>query len=147
MFLLRFWSYLSLLNNIGALTLPPLLKLSPRKVGRWCALWSFFLMRLLFVSINLPYGLEYCCHVWAGAPICFLGFLNKAQKRIWRTVGLSPAASLEPLAHRRNKIAQGISIGIILVDVHLNWVNWFLFLSWEVNSLFWQIAWFFCNHS
>ena len=32
--------------------------------------------------------MEYCCHVWAGAPSCYLEF--------------SLAASLEPLAHRRN---------------------------------------------
>ena len=44
--------------------------------------------------------MEYCCHVWAGAPICFLELLDKLQKRICRTVGPSLAASLEPLAHR-----------------------------------------------
>ena len=41
----------------------------------------------------------YCCHVWAGAPSCYLGLLDKLQKRICRTVGPSLAASLEPLAH------------------------------------------------
>ena len=46
--------------------------------------------------------MEYCCHVWAGAPSCYLEFLDKLQKRICRTVGPSLAASLEPLAHRRN---------------------------------------------
>ena len=45
---------------------------------------------------------EYCCHVWAGAPSCYLELLDKLQKRICRTVGHSLAASLEPLAHRRN---------------------------------------------
>ena len=44
----------------------------------------------------------YCCHVWAGAPSCYLELLDKLQKRICRTVGPSLAASLEPLAHRRN---------------------------------------------
>ena len=44
----------------------------------------------------------YCCHVWAGAPSCYLGLLDKLQKRICRTVGPSLATSLEPLAHRRN---------------------------------------------
>ena len=43
--------------------------------------------------------MEYCCHVWAGAPSCYLGLLDKLQKRIWRTVGPSLAASLEPLAY------------------------------------------------
>ena len=46
--------------------------------------------------------LEYCCHVWAGAPSYYLELLDKLQKRLCRTVGPSFAASLEPLAHRRN---------------------------------------------
>ena len=46
--------------------------------------------------------MEYCCHVWAGAPSCHLELLDKLQKRICRIIGLSLAASLEPLAHRRN---------------------------------------------
>ena len=46
--------------------------------------------------------MEYCCHVWAGAPICYLELLDKLQKRICRTVGPSHAASLESLAHGRN---------------------------------------------
>ena len=46
--------------------------------------------------------MEYCCHAWAGAPICYLELLDKLQKRICRTVGPSLAASLEPLAHCRN---------------------------------------------
>ena len=43
--------------------------------------------------------MEYCCHVWAGAPSWYLELLDKLQKRICRTVGPSRAASLEPLAH------------------------------------------------
>ena len=46
--------------------------------------------------------MEYCCHVWAGAPSCYLDLLDKLQKRICRIVGPSLAASLEPFAHRRN---------------------------------------------
>ena len=42
---------------------------------------------------------EYCCHVWAGAPSCYLELLDKLQKRISRTVGPSLAISLEPSAH------------------------------------------------
>ena len=40
--------------------------------------------------------MEYCCHVWAGAPSCYLELLDN------RTVGPSLAASLEPLVHRGN---------------------------------------------
>ena len=46
--------------------------------------------------------MEYCCHVRAGAPCCYLELLGKLQKRICRTVGPSVAASLEPLAHHGN---------------------------------------------
>ena len=31
--------------------------------------------------------MEYCCHVWAGAPNCYLELLDKLKKRICRTVG------------------------------------------------------------
>ena len=43
--------------------------------------------------------MEYCCNVWARAPSCNLELLEKLQKRIYRTVGPSLAASLEPFAH------------------------------------------------
>ena len=68
--------------------------------------------------------MEYCSHVWAGAPSCYLELLDKLQKRICRTAGLSLAASLEPLAHRRNVASLSFSIGIALVDVYLKWLNW-----------------------
>ena len=54
----------------------------------------------LFKS-SLRACMEYCCHVWAGAPSCFLELLDKQQKRKCRTVGPSLAASLEPLALRQ----------------------------------------------
>ena len=55
----------------------------------------------LFKSTIRP-CMEYCCHVWAGDPSCYLELLEELQKRICRTSGPSLAASLEFLAHRRN---------------------------------------------
>ena len=55
----------------------------------------------LYKSTICPY-MEYCCHVWAVAPSCYMELLDKLQKRICRTVGPSLAASLEPLAHHQN---------------------------------------------
>ena len=46
--------------------------------------------------------MEYCCHVWAGAPSSYLESLDKLQKRICMTVGPLLAAPLEPVAHSRN---------------------------------------------
>ena len=50
--------------------------------------------------------MEYCCHVWAGAPSCYLELLNKIQKRIRRTAGPSFAASLEFLLGSSSKCCQ-----------------------------------------
>ena len=41
--------------------------------------------------------MEYCCHVWAGAPKYYLHMLDMLQKRVCRVDGLTPAASLEPV--------------------------------------------------
>ena len=46
--------------------------------------------------------MEHYCHIWAGAPSCYLELLGKLQKRICKAVGPSLAASLETLAHRQN---------------------------------------------
>ena len=46
--------------------------------------------------------MEYCFHVWAGAPRCYLEMLQKLQKQTCGTVDPLVAASLKPLAHRRN---------------------------------------------
>ena len=55
----------------------------------------------LYKSIIRP-CMEYSCHVWPGAPSCYLEMLDKLHKRICRTVCPSLAIFLEPLAHRRN---------------------------------------------
>ena len=46
--------------------------------------------------------MEYCCHVWASAPSCYLELLDKLEERICKTGGPSFSAPLEPLAHHRN---------------------------------------------
>ena len=66
---------------------------------------------------------EYCCDVWAGAPSCYLELLDKLQKRICRTVGASLDVSPVPTSV--------FFISITLVNVHLNWLNWFHFLILE----------------
>ena len=54
--LLRLCDWLSLLNwNLG-LILSLLLKVPPRKLKPWFVLWSMFLLRLLYISINPPYS-------------------------------------------------------------------------------------------
>ena len=78
--------------------------------------------------------MEYCCHVWAGAPSCYLDLLDKLQKRICRIIGPSLTASLEPLAHCRNLASLSLFYRY-LVDVLQNWLNWFHFLFFEGGLL------------
>ena len=76
-------AWLSLLNWIGALTLSLLLKLLPRKLEPWFVLWSFFLLRLLCISINLPYGHAWNTVVMSGLVLlvatwnCWISYKNE----------------------------------------------------------------------
>ena len=92
-----------LLIWIQAVILSLLSKLAPRKLETWFVLWRFFLLSLhcIYKSTIRP-CLEYYCHVWTGAPSCYLELLYKLQKQICRTVGLSLVASPELLAHHQN---------------------------------------------
>ena len=47
-------------------------------------------------------NMQYCCHILAGAPSCYLKMLDQIQKEIYRTIGPSLGASLESLAHHQD---------------------------------------------
>ena len=66
---------------------------------------------LYFYKSTIRPCMEYCCYIWTGAPSCYLGLLDKLQKRICRIFGLSLTASLEPLAHRRNLASLSLFCG------------------------------------
>ena len=53
------WGCLSPLNWIGALKLSLLLKLPAGKLQLWFVLWSYFLLRLSFFSINLAHNVDW----------------------------------------------------------------------------------------
>ena len=55
----------------------------------------------LYKSIIWP-CMEYCFHVWTGAPSCHLELLDKLEKQICRTVDPVLTASLEPLPYCQN---------------------------------------------
>ena len=80
-------------------------------------------MRLLCSSINLPQG-----HAWNTVVISELVLLvatwNCGISYKNGHAGPSLAASLEALAHR-SQLKSFLYIGITLVDVYLNWLNWF----------------------
>ena len=99
--LLRCKGWLFLLNWIGFFALSLLLNLLQRVLIRSMKFFSPEVALYLCKS-TLRACMKYCCHVWAGAPSCYLELLDKLQKPICRTVSPSLAASFEPLAHRRN---------------------------------------------
>ena len=91
----------------------------------------FFSLRMLFISVNQPYnlaswnnvvmsGLVLLDAIW----ICWINYRN-----ICRIVVLSLAALLNSWFIVEIQRASAFSIGITLVDVHLNWLNQFHFLN------------------
>ena len=79
-------------------------KTASKKIGALIRSMKFLSpeIALYLYKFTIRPCMEYCCHVWADAPSYYLELLDKLQKRICRTVGPSLAASLEPVAHRRN---------------------------------------------
>ena len=79
-------------------------KTASKKIGALIYLMKFLspVFALYLYKSTIQPCMEYCCHVFAGSPSCYLELLDKLQKRICRTVDPSLAASLKPLAHRGN---------------------------------------------
>ena len=93
-------------NSIGVVTLSLLLKLAPKRLEPWFALWKFLSPEaaLYHCKSTICPCMEYCCHIWAPScsPSCYWELLDKLQKQICRTVGPCLAFSHEPLAHCQN---------------------------------------------
>ena len=79
-------------------------KTASKKIGALICSMKFLSpeVALYLYKSTIQPCMEYSFHVWTGAPSCFLELQDNLQQRICRTVGASLAASLEPLAHRRN---------------------------------------------
>ena len=79
-------------------------KTASKKIGALIRSMNFISLEvaLYLYKFTIRPCMEYWCHVWAGAPSCYLESLDELQKLICRTVGPSLAASLKPLTHRRN---------------------------------------------
>ena len=79
-------------------------KTASKKIGALIHSMKFLSLEvaLYLYKFTICPCMEYCCHIWTGAPSCNLDLLDQLQKWICRIVGSSFAASLEPLAHCRN---------------------------------------------
>ena len=59
---------------------------------------------------------EYCCHVWTGAPSCYLEFLDKLQKRICRH-----SSTPRPPRRPHRFIKRGLTSSILAVRVGMKY--------------------------
>ena len=67
-----------------------------KKIGALMKILSPDIALYLFKS-TIGICMKYCCHVWVGAPSCYLELLDQLQMQICRYDGPSYAVSLEPL--------------------------------------------------
>ena len=76
-----------------------IVKTASKKIGALICSMKFLPpeVSLYLYKLTIWPCMEYC-HIWAGAPGCYLELLDKLQKTICRTVGSSLTVSLEPLA-------------------------------------------------
>ena len=76
-------------------------KTASKKIGTLISSMKFLSpeVALYLYKSTIQPCMEYCCHVWAGAPICYLELLYELQKQICWIVGPSFASSFEPLIH------------------------------------------------
>ena len=79
-------------------------KTASKKIGALICSMKFLSPEVALYLYKYTLGpcMEYICHVWAGAPSCYLELLDELQKWICKTVCPSLAASLQPLAHCQN---------------------------------------------
>ena len=79
-------------------------KTASKKIGALICSMKFFSpeVALYLCKSTIQSCMEYCCHVWAVAPSCYLDLLDKLQKRMCRAVVPSLTASLERFAHCQN---------------------------------------------
>ena len=137
--LLRYWGWISSKLDWGSYIIS-IAKTASKKIGALICSTKFLSpeVTLYLYKSTIWSGIEYCCHAWSGVPSCYLELLDKLQKQTCRTVSPSLAACLEAFVHPQNVANFSPCYRLTMVDVHLNWLNWFHFLfSREVYSLLW----------
>ena len=113
-------------------------KTASKKIGALICSMKFLSpeVALYLYKSTIQLCLEYCCHIRAGTPSCYLELLDKLQKRTCRIVVASLSASLETLAHSQ-KVGSFSShfYRYYCGRCYLNWLNRFYFLILKVGLL------------
>ena len=79
--------------------------------------------------------IEYCCHIWSGAGKCYLNLLDKLQRCNVMLLFLSYQLLFNYWPIVKMLLVLVSFIDIILVDVLLSFLNWFLFLMFRGTLL------------
>ena len=75
-----------------------------KKIGALIYFVKFLSSEVVFYlceTIIKP-DMEYCCHIWAGVPSCFLNILDILQKKLCKKFGLLLGVYLESLVHNQS---------------------------------------------
>ena len=100
-------------------------KAASKKIGALIRFVKFLLPEVvlyLYKSTIRP-CMEYCCHLWAGVTSYKTRYVGQLVLHLLPVLNHLPIVEMQP--------AFVFSIDITLVDVHLNWLNWFHFLILE----------------
>ena len=92
--------------------------------------WCFHILRLTFVSRNLPLALHWIpFSFWAVTSNCYLNLLDKLQKQLYMYDCWSCTCCLLWTLGSWLNIGQAKSAKYVtLLDLHLNWFYWLHFL-------------------
>ena len=128
-------------------------KSTSKKIGALIRSMKFLSPELdlyLYKSTICPW-MEWCCHVWAIVPSCYLELLYNLSTKKNMQDCWSFTCSFSWTLGSSSKFGQlksFLQVFIPLVDVLQNWLNWFHFLFLVGGLLvILIIAWFFCHHT
>ena len=108
-----------------------LTRLSLRKSDPWFVLWNLFFLKLRYIFINLPSGLQENTTFMSRLVIA-IWFLSVDIQKHHLLLPWNPWSILEMFP------VIVISKGITLVNVDLNWLNWYHFFILAGDPLlFW----------
>ncbi|CAE1157727.1 unnamed protein product [Acanthosepion pharaonis] len=99
-----------------------------RKVGSLSRARKFFSPEsiLQIYKSTIRPCMEYCCHIWSGAPSVCLGVLDRLQRRICNMVGPTLASRLQSLSHRRTVASLSVcSTNTFMEIAPRNCIRWF----------------------
>ncbi|XP_014788616.1 uncharacterized protein LOC106882446, partial [Octopus bimaculoides] len=79
-------------------------KLAAMKVGSLLRLMSYLTFETILYAhkFTIHPVIEYCCRIWAGAPVDYLTLLGHIHRHICNAIGPDPSSELDSLSHCRH---------------------------------------------